>query len=240
MTSKIVSDKQKGASSIDALIDTNLETISVAAEQLLAPHLSEKVDLRPLMRGLRAFLSSHTRQLAEASQAHEKELSDDPEALKNRDDASEALYSLLTRTREILVGVYGVGALSSLGFSGSTPQDPSLLSAYAKAIVATTKESVSKLSPIDEGLSYDPTKKLVTLEAAIERVDSTLSNVAKEKREADQTLAAKNLAIDGYDKAFSRVANALVGLFALVGQEDLARKARPSTRRPGQTEEDET
>jgi hypothetical protein len=236
MASKIISDKQKSALSIDSLLDTNVEAVASAVEQFLAPYSTTKVDVRPLFLALRSLLSARAAKMSEASQAHDKELNDDPEAMKRRDDATLVLYGLVTRLREAFAGVYGAGSLSSLGFSSVTPQDPSMLSAFAKTILSTVRDGAFP-TPLEAGMSYDPSSRIKEIDAAIVAVEASLVGVAKEKREAQQTLAAKNQTQAEYDDAFSGVANLLVGVFALVGQEELVRKAKPSTRRPGQTEE---
>jgi hypothetical protein len=75
------------------------------------------------------------------------------------------------------------------------------------------------------------------VEGPAEQVRAALQEVAKEVREAEQTQAAKNAAVEAYDRRFSRVANLLQALLRFAGQDELAEKVRPSTRRPGVTAE---
>ncbi|MEO5731559.1 MAG: hypothetical protein ABI134_17965 [Byssovorax sp.] len=66
-------------------------------------------------------------------------------------------------------------------------------------------------------------------------LDTQLKDVARELREAQATLDAKNQARAAYDELFGGAATTLTGLLRLAGKADLAAKVRPSARRPGQT-----
>jgi hypothetical protein len=70
-------------------------------------------------------------------------------------------------------------------------------------------------------------------------LSEAISAAAREKREADTTLVAKNAAMDNYDKVFSITATMVSSLLSFAGQNELARRVRPSSRRSGQTAESE-
>ncbi|MBK8012464.1 MAG: hypothetical protein IPK13_14025 [Deltaproteobacteria bacterium] len=55
-------------------------------------------------------------------------------------------------------------------------------------------------------------------------------------REAEATLAAKNDAMATYDARFSEVAFLVSAFLRMAGEYELADRARPSNRRPGQTD----
>lgn len=72
-----------------------------------------------------------------------------------------------------------------------------------------------------------------------EALDAAVADVTREAREAQVTQAAKVSAIAAHDTLFASVANVAEGLLTLVGENDLARRVRPSARRPGVTASDE-
>jgi len=86
--------------------------------------------------------------------------------------------------------------------------------------------------------SCGPAKEADKIDKLRGALDTTIADVVREAREAQGTLADKNAAIATYDTAFSRASKVLEGIFTLAGETALAdRVIRPSTRRPGQTEE---
>ncbi|MEM9463383.1 MAG: hypothetical protein AAGF11_55085 [Myxococcota bacterium] len=66
-------------------------------------------------------------------------------------------------------------------------------------------------------------------------LSSALADVAREVREAEATLVAKNRALDEYDRTFGDVATLVSALLRIGGEVELAARVKPSTRRPGQT-----
>jgi hypothetical protein len=62
--------------------------------------------------------------------------------------------------------------------------------------------------------------------------------LATELRESEATQTAKDKAIVAYDRTFSRVATLAGALLEIAGESELAKRVRPSTRRPGRTVED--
>ena len=72
----------------------------------------------------------------------------------------------------------------------------------------------------------------------LERMEGLYAKVADEERQAQATLEAKNKAIAVYDHAFSITASLVSTLLNAAGEKELAKRVRPSARRPGQTNED--
>ena len=66
---------------------------------------------------------------------------------------------------------------------------------------------------------------------------SALADVAREAREAEATLVAKNRALAEHDRTFGDVATLVSAVLRMGGETELAARVRPSPRRPGQTVE---
>ena len=143
------------------------------------------------------------------------------------------LSTKLVELREVLTGAYG-GATTSTVFSGPTPEDPVVLSRFADE-VATAPGRVKLPTPRIKGAKLDPSETAGELRALRAGLDAALKGVAREVREAQATLDAKNQAIAAYDETFGGGSTTLTGLLRMAGKPELAARVRPSSRRPGQT-----
>ncbi len=239
MASKQITDREKSARSVVAIGETQSEASEAPLVKLLKPHLAKGETLPNIALLLtlvsRALDASKTR-MVEADAAHEAELGDDEPVRRARDEAASTLSDKVIELREILTGVYG-SATASAVFAGPTPEDPVVLSRFAGE-VATQLVRVKLPPPRIKGAKLDTAETASALQEHSATLDMHLKGVARELREAQATLDAKNQAMAAYDELFSGVATTLTGLLRLAGKADLAARVRPSTRRPGQTATD--
>ncbi|MCK6586215.1 MAG: hypothetical protein L6Q76_01385 [Polyangiaceae bacterium] len=239
MPSKLVVDRQKSAQAVIAAGETNASLIADELQKLLAPHLrkSEQIpDIDLLIDLVARYLATSTDSMIAADEKNLRELADDEAARNARDEAAAALYASVGDLREWLTALYGTAALRTLGFSGPTPQEPVALSRYAGEIIAALT-GVKLPKPKRAGIKWDPADTVAELRSARDALDGHLAGIAREVREAQGTLAAKNAAMAEHDERFARAAGFYAGLFRLAGQADLADKVRPSPRRAGQIED---
>jgi hypothetical protein len=171
--------------------------------------------------------------MVDADAAHEAELGDDEAIRRARDEAASALSDKLVELREVLTGVYGTASASAV-FAGPTPEDPVVLSRFAGEL-GTQLARIKLPAPRVKGAKLDIAETATALQEQSATLDTHLNDVARELREAQATLEAKNQAMAAYDELFLGVATTLSGLLRLAGKADLAARVRPSTRRPGQT-----
>jgi hypothetical protein len=167
----------------------------------------------PLFLELTArFLDASATSMVSADEAHLQELSDDDGPRRGRDAAAAELSDTLVSLREWLTGLFGGSTLRALGFSGETPTDPVALERFAGEVHgALQKDRLPP--PRHKGISWDPSNTRAELAKARAALQGHLQDVAREAREAQGTLRAKNDAMAAYDQRFSRVATFVSGLF---------------------------
>lgn len=179
------------------------------------------------------WLKRRTDEMVQADADNAKELGDDRLIRDERDDAAAAVYKALVDLRQVLVACFGKQVLPSFGITGDTPRDPVVLARAGAAAVKHLRVFVA------EGgrFTFLPAEWVERLNPSVVRLQEAVKAVAQDVRENQLALEKKTNAIEAYDFAFRSVANFLTGLFSAAGRDDLAKRVRPSSRRPGQTAE---
>ena len=235
MASKATVQRQRSAEKVIAAGRTHKERIGAAIGDRYGAKAGEAGET--LVTVVTDDLDAKTDAMVRADDAHEVELRDDPSAREARDAAADALNGRLVVTRQQLTAVAGEGYVAKIGFSGSTPRDPVAVLRLGRTVVIglATESPPPALIPNYE---VDPDTWRQPLESLVNELDGHTQAVATEERETEATLVAKRAAIDAYDQAFSATATLISNLLAMAGEYELAKRVRPSSRRPGQTVED--
>jgi hypothetical protein len=236
MPSKLVTDRQKGADAVIAAIEANAGAVGAALRDLLMPHLKKGEDVPDatlLLQLLSRALEAEKAAMIAADEAHEAELGDDEPARRARDEAHTALYDEIVELREILIGMYGADIAAKI-IPGETPQDPVVLSRFAKTVEKNLGDIKLPAARI-KGAKLDKAETLSTIASKRESLDTALRAVAREVREAQVTQDAKAKAITQYDLRFDGIASLASGSLKVAGKPELAVRIKPSARRPGQT-----
>ncbi|MEM9457557.1 MAG: hypothetical protein AAGF11_25485 [Myxococcota bacterium] len=190
-----------------------------------------------LCESLAVALESATGRMDQADAAHEAELADDASPRRARDESSDALANALVELRAAVNVLYGSAVVATLGYTGETPREPTTVATLA-ARVLEQLPPLSEAIPVTPGLAFDPTAMVELITGQLDALRPALQAVAREAREAEQTLLAKQAAITDYDATFRAVATTLEGLFVLAGATELADRVRPSRRRPGRVDQE--
>ena len=176
-------------------------------------------------------------QLTRASQAHDKELSDDAAPRAARDEAAATLTAEVVDIRVVIGRIYGPETLLRLGLHGKTPVEPKAILETAKSLAGYLGDSAFAWpKPRRKGMTMVPSEWLADLQKPIADLDAALKDVAWEAREEQATGALKSHAMEANDEVFTRSATFLSSTFVLLGHDALAGKVRPSKRRPGLVE----
>lgn len=186
--------------------------------------------LRALGRRLRRFFET----AQSADQANEDEQLDDIDPRNRRDtnahDAGEAISTL----REGVRITRGTAAEAKLGVVGTTPRRPEDVLLTGQQVLPRIDDAAS-VPLLRAGFSFDPAPAKASLAAALPLLQAALLDVAREEKEAGVTLVNKHASLEAYDRVFAQVANLVSALLEAVGEYELARRVRPSLRRPGVT-----
>lgn len=239
MPSKQVTDREKSARAVAAAANTHAATVAASVEELLRQHLqkSEKMpDVGLLLVLVGRSIEAAFATLKAADKAHENELSDDAAPRERRDAAAESVRGTMVDLRAAIESAYGVDGLRALGIDAAVPEDPSVLAAVAERASTGIDKAQAKLPPPRRrGVKVDLAPFAEDLGTALPKLNKALSEVAREEREAEATLANKWTAMEKNDRTFARAASFLSAAAALGGHDEIAARVRPSGRRPGQT-----
>lgn len=235
MTSKQVTDRARSARAVEAAALTHLPTLGARASQALAGALEadEAVpDVALLVRLHTRLMMQALARLEAADLAHRVEQADDATPRAERAEAAAACTAALQDLRSLITSLYPPEVALALHLTRAPERLPDALSQQADA-VASALPHADLSAPRVQGLHLDLAPFQARLDDARSRLSDALRAVATERREAEQTQRAKDVAMRDFDDAFTAAAGLLAHLLRLHGEPELARRVRPSKRQPG-------
>ncbi len=167
--------------------------------------------------------------LRKAERAHTAEQADDEPVRQQREEALQSLLATAIRTRSVVEDHFGAIALKTYGLQGETPRAPRTLFQHA-ANVANLMTKTPAVVTSELGFTVDTTVMASVLRSKAALLEGALSDLDREERELEESLAARNRALSAWTESYQGVANTLVGLYRLAGWNELAERVRPTRR----------
>lgn len=234
---KQVIDREKSSGIVVAAVRQHGGPIAQAITLALAPFLRGRPmpDVALLVELVGDLVAHNAAALVEASEAHDRELSDDAEPRARRDDREKALRPAVTRLRTLVEGTYGEPGLQALGLFAPPEPGPDAIRSYARAACKALVDPAVVLVPVNAPgvVELRPAAYAALLLPMVEALDTAITHVARERKEADTTLLGKQDALTAHDHSFVRFAGLIEQFARAAGLDALADRIRPSGRDPG-------
>jgi len=233
---KQVDDREKAARVVGAGIAEHSPAMARALMDELRPFADDGVvpDVELLLKLIGRAVAAPASKLVAANEVHERELGDDAEPRSRRDNVDGDLRPRVSRLRTLVDGAYGAAGLAQLRLVEAPGPGPDALRSYVRTASAALVNPDVKLTPLDEGAADI---KLGTFAATfaplLDALETALNDVARERREGETSLVAKQDAMQEHDRKFARWVAVVEYIARAAGHDKLANRLRPSTREPG-------
>jgi len=238
---KQVTDRQGAVNIVASAAETHADRLQGRFKEIFGDYLEGQEQLpdiglvgKLVARRLRAVNGI----LAEKSLGYDRELADDARPREDRDSTAGTLASEVMDIRDTVEVAFGPAMVRELGLDGKTETESKAILAKAKRLVTELKDPKRVWpTPRRKGIVINPSAWVDDLEGPIAALEKALGDVARELREAQAAGDAKARAMTENDDEFSRSAGYFSAVFRLLRDDTLARKVRPSGRKPGRVAE---
>ncbi len=154
-----------------------------------------------------------------------------------RDDWMTKVNSDVVGLRQALKGIYSEEKLVEFGFARRTPQQPGELLEQTSHLVTRLRNPELDLSGARFGeFRFESSDLAKNLAGSVTGLSASVGELVREERQSEAMKLAKDDALSDYNKSFLWIARTVESLCQLAGLEEVARRVRPSSRRPGVTE----
>ena len=184
-----------------------------------------------------AFIKGHIQNAREAAERMEakdeeynEELGEDSDVRSIINKRTGSAYKAMSNFKAVAQTTYGKGLRKSMQLDGTTPRDArSLLQQLRLAVNWLTnpeKEFPPLLNPMGSPLNRESI--LAQMTTVVEQLESVISDYARELRETETAMLAKNKAIDEFDLYLKNLTGLSFHMMKLAGLDKEAERLNPN------------
>jgi hypothetical protein len=187
-------------------------------------------EIRRLLDWLGAIIEHKTEALREAETRYVYRQAHAPGLRAQRDAALPILAAMLLQVRDRIKAVLGTTGLTMYGLRGRMPRRAAAVAAHAAVVIHLLREQPRVVS---DGLGG--VLDTSVLAGALEKAWSPLQQALKELQQAHHArtsaMIQRDEQVNEWHEAYQGGATAVVGLYRVAGQLELAQRVRPTHRR---------
>lgn len=200
-------------------------------------------DWRRFIAGQGDALDERTDALWQKEAELARERADDDSHRTARDEAAAQTLTALARVRSLL-DAGAPGLARRFGVDGELPRHPKAVESFGQNVVEMLHQADMHIDAFGSPIS---TRELAAnLQAPIEGLRKELTTLNEEERKAERLLTERDALIEEWSRIYQAVAAIMEQLYLLAGDDELARRVRPTVSRtlgidtPGDEGEPET
>lgn len=176
-------------------------------------------------------------QLVESDRAYRDQRAQESLFRGQRDEEAKEVNADVVGLRRAFTGIYSEEKLAEFGFARRTPQNPGELQEQAIHLARRLQDPDLDLSGSRFGeFRLEASVLTGKLAQSVEALGDRIDDLTREERKSEALKLAKDDALKEYNRSFLWIARTVESLCRLAGLDEVARRVRPSSRRPGETE----
>lgn len=235
---KTVTDRVRSCQAVLWALETYGDRLVATLGESLSPLLDPDQSL-PFATDLDLFrkqLLASRDALVATDRAYRDQRARESLARGRRNDRAKDVRRRVVDLRRAFAGLYPPEKLAELGFARRTPEAPAELLEQASHLADHLAAPDLDLSGARVGeLRLDPAE-ILKLRDATSALRRALEDLASAVRRTEALKLAKDEALSAFNRWFLWIARTVESLCHLAGLDEIARRVRPSGRRPGLTE----
>ena len=240
-TLKETYSRKKSSEFVESAVSTQGAGIGASLADRLSPSLQEGEEMPdiPLFFSLIGRRMGDFRTaMVDTAEAHANELANDDEYRKMRDEAVAGLTTDYVAIRTTFYQTFGPELTLAIGFESNVAREPAAIELQVDRLMTNLSDPGLELpEPRFDGVTLAPEALVEVFRPNLDTLKTARAALDQEVRKSALTLLAKNQAVEIYDREFLVLSRCLEAAFVLGGEPNLAKRVRPSVRRPGRRKE---